>query len=93
MLAPIFSRWDLVLFEMATGSRAFGGSSQAELISQIMHGEPVFDKVAPPAFRRLIERCLAKAPSKRWQTASDLKLALEDLGKKTASSRITMARS
>jgi serine/threonine protein kinase/WD40 repeat protein len=79
----------LVLFEMATGSRAFGGSSQAQLISQIMHGEPAYEKVAPPAFRRLIERCLAKDPAKRWQTASDLKLALEDLGKKTASMRLT----
>ena len=79
----------LVLFEMATGSRAFGGSSQAQLISQIMHGEPAFEKVAPPAFRRLIERCLAKDPAKRWQTASDLKLALEDLGTKTASPRVT----
>ena len=79
----------LVLFEMATGSRAFGGSSQAELISQIMHGEPLLEKVAPPAFRRLVERCLAKDPAKRWQTASDLKLALEDLGTKTASPRVT----
>ena len=79
----------LVLFEMATSSRAFGGSSQAQLISQIMHGEPAFEKVAPAAFRRLVERCLAKDPAKRWQTASDLKLALEDLGKKTASTRIT----
>ena len=58
----------LVLFEMATGSRAFGGSSQAQLISQIMHGEPAFEKVAPAAFRRLVERCLAKDPAKRWQT-------------------------
>jgi serine/threonine protein kinase len=79
----------LVLFEMATGSRAFGGSSQAQLMSQIMHGEPAFEKVAPPAFRRLIERCLAKDPAKRWQTASDLKLALEDLGTRTASGRVT----
>jgi eukaryotic-like serine/threonine-protein kinase len=78
----------LVLFEMATGSRAFGGSSQAQLISQIMHGEPAFEKVVPPAFRRLIERCLAKNPAKRWQTASELKLALEDLGTKTASARV-----
>jgi serine/threonine protein kinase len=78
----------LVLFEMATGSRAFGGSSQAQLISQIMHGEPAFEKVAPAALRRLVERCLAKDPAKRWQTASDLKLALEDLGKKTASTRM-----
>jgi serine/threonine protein kinase len=79
----------LVLFEMATGSRAFGGSSQAQLISQIMHGEPAFEKVAPAAFRRLVERCLAKDPAKRWQTASDVKLALEDLGKGTASKHIT----
>jgi eukaryotic-like serine/threonine-protein kinase len=79
----------LVLFEMATGRRAFGGSSQAQLISQIMHGEPAFEKVALPAFRRLIERCLAKNPANRWQTASDLKLALEDLGTKTASTRVT----
>jgi eukaryotic-like serine/threonine-protein kinase len=79
----------LVLFEMATGSRAFGGSSQAQLISQIMHGKPAFEKVAPAALRRLVERCLEKDPAKRWQTASDLKLALEDLGKKTASTRMT----
>jgi eukaryotic-like serine/threonine-protein kinase len=79
----------LVLFEMATGSRAFGGSSQAQLISQIMHGEPAFEKLAPAAFRRLVERSLAKDPAKRWQTAADLKLALEDLGRKTASTRIT----
>ncbi len=78
----------LVLFEMATGSRAFGGSSQAELISQIMHGEPLLERVAPPALRGLIERCLAKDPAKRWQTASGLKLVLEDLGTKTTSTRL-----
>ena len=74
----------LVLFEMATGSRAFGGSSQAELISRILHGEPAFEKLAPSAFRRLVERCLAKDPAKRWQSASDVKLALEDLEKKSS---------
>jgi len=80
----------LVLFEMATGRRAFGGSSQAQLISQIMHGEPVFEKLAPAAFRRLVERCLAKDPAKRWQSASDLKLALENLEKKARSAHVTM---
>jgi Tol biopolymer transport system component len=74
---------------MATGRRAFGGSSQAQLISQILHGEPAFEKVAPAPLRLLVERCLAKDPARRWQTASDLKLALEDLGKKTASNGIT----
>ena len=82
----------LVLFEMATGSRAFGGSSQAELISQILHGEPAFEKLAPPAFRRLVERCLVKDPAKRWQSASDVKLALEDLEKKASFTRMTTSR-
>jgi Tol biopolymer transport system component len=59
------------------------------LISQIMHGEPAFEKVAPTPFRRLVERCLAKDPAHRWQTAFDLQLALEDLGKGTTSTRIT----
>jgi serine/threonine protein kinase len=79
----------LVLFEIATGSRAFAGSSQAQLISQIMHGEPAFEKLAPPAFRLIVERCLAKDPVKRWQSASDLKLALEDMEMKTPSARTT----
>jgi len=39
-----------------------------------MHGEPAFEKLAPAVFRHLVERCLAKDPAKRWQTASDLKL-------------------
>ena len=79
----------LVLFEMSTGSRAFDASSQAQLIAQIMHGEPAIEKLAPPHLRTLVERCLAKDPAKRWQSASDLKLALEDLEKKTASTPMT----
>ena len=79
----------LVLFEMATGSRAFVGSSQAQLMYQILDGEPAFEKLAPLEFRRIVERCLAKDSGKRWQSASDVKLALEDIGKKTASTRIT----
>jgi eukaryotic-like serine/threonine-protein kinase len=79
----------LVLFEMATGTRAFGGSTQAQLISQIMHDEPAFEKLAPPAFRRVVERCLAKDPAKRWQSAADLKLALEELAKKRAGTTLT----
>jgi Tol biopolymer transport system component len=79
----------LVLFEMATGSRAFAASSQAQLISQIMHGEPAFQKLVPPALRRIVERCLAKDPAKRFQTAADLRLALEDLGMRTPSARTT----
>ena len=81
----------LVLFEMSTGCRAFDASSQAQLIAQIMHGEPAIEKLAPPPLRTLVERCLAKDPAKRWQSASDLRLALEGIEKNTASTWRTSA--
>src|SRR5664279_1448953 len=81
----------LVLFEMSTGGRAFDATSQAQLIAQIMHGEPATGKLAPPPLRALIERCLAKDPAKRWQSASDLRLALEGIEKNTASTWRTLA--
>ena len=67
----------LVLYEMATGKRIFSGSSQAELIAQVMRCEPALDDLAPPQFVHLVERCLAKDRVNRWQTASDVKLEIE----------------
>jgi pimeloyl-ACP methyl ester carboxylesterase len=69
-----------VLYEMATGRRAYEGSSPASLISSIMKDEPrpVMD-LAPltaPGLDRVIRACLAKDPEQRWQNAHDLALAL-----------------
>jgi len=65
-----------VLYEMATGKRAFEGASNATLIAAIMEREPVSISAAtpftPPLFERLVMKCLAKDPQKRWQTATDL---------------------
>jgi Tol biopolymer transport system component len=65
-----------VLYEMATGKRAFEGTSNATLIAAIMEREPVsisaVTPYTPPLFERLVKKCLSKDPQKRWQTASDL---------------------
>ena len=65
-----------VLYEMATGKKAFSGRSQASLISSIMTSEPVpastVVATAPPAFDRVVRTCLAKDPDDRWQTAHDI---------------------
>jgi Tol biopolymer transport system component len=69
-----------VLYEMATGQKAFSGKSQASLISSIMGSEPpavsAVTPMTPPAFDRVVRTCLAKDPDDRWQTAHDVMLEL-----------------
>lgn len=67
----------IILFEMATGSRPFGGSSQAALIAEIMRAETPPIPGAGPQLNHIVKRCLAKDPAKRWQSASDVKLELD----------------
>jgi Tol biopolymer transport system component len=70
-----------VLYEMATGRKAFSGKSQASLISSIMGAEPApiaaVAPMAPPAFDRVVRTCLAKDPDDRWQTAHDIAVQLK----------------
>jgi len=65
-----------VLYEMATGRKAFAGASQASLISSIMKEEPApisaVLPTSPPALDRVIRKALAKDPEERWQSAGDL---------------------
>ena len=65
-----------MLYEMATGKRAFAGKTQASLIASIMKEEPrPIPEVATgssPAFDHVVRRCLTKEPDGRWQTARDL---------------------
>ena len=70
-----------VLYEMATGRKAFSGASQASLISAIMKEDPPpissVEPMSPPALDRVVKTCLAKDPEDRWQSASDLRNELK----------------
>ncbi len=70
-----------VLYEMATGKKAFTGKSQASLIGSILRDDPPSISEAapmiPPALNRVVKTCLAKDPEDRFQTAHDAKLQLE----------------
>ena len=70
-----------LLYEMATGRRAFDGATAATAIGAILHTDPPppssVQPLAPAAFDRLVSRCLAKDPDDRWQTARDLTLELK----------------
>ncbi len=70
-----------MIYEMATGRRAFTGKSQASLISAIISAEPpaisTLQPLVPAALDHVVRTCLAKEPDARWQTAHDVFLELK----------------
>ena len=84
--SDIFS-FGCVFYELVTGAPAFPGdtefatvaaveSSGATPVSQLLKG-------VPPDIERLIRLCLLKDPARRFQSASDLKIALQDLNQES----------
>lgn len=73
----------LVLYEMATGKRAFEGRSPASLIAAILKEEPrPLTEISPRMPRGLdavVRTCLAKDPEARWQSARDVEIQLKGL--------------
>ena len=65
-----------VLYEMATGKRAFIGDSQASLIAAILDRDPAplmtLQPMTPIALDRIVKTCLAKSPESRWQSTGDV---------------------
>jgi len=77
-----------VLYEMATGKKAFSASSQASLITAIMSRDPApissVQPMSPPALDRVVKTCLAKDPEDRWQSAADVKREIQWIGEGSA---------
>jgi len=71
----------LVLYELITGKQAFRGKSRASLIASILKEQPHplhdLQPLAPVALERVVQTCLEKDPDKRWQSAREVRHALE----------------
>jgi serine/threonine protein kinase/Tol biopolymer transport system component len=80
--ADIFSL-GAVLYEMLAGRGAFRRATSADTIGAILTEDPpdlpVAERHIPPALVRIVERCVEKDPTARFQTAADLAFALESL--------------
>jgi Tol biopolymer transport system component len=70
-----------VLYEMATGKRAFEGKSNLSIASAILEKDPeqitAVQPLVPPALEHVVQRALAKDPDDRWQTAADVRSELK----------------
>ena len=73
----------VLLHEMATGDRPFKGDTNVSIISSILKDTPALvtdlNPRLPADLARIVRRCLAKDPARRYQTAVDLRNELEDL--------------
>jgi serine/threonine protein kinase/Tol biopolymer transport system component len=89
--SDIFS-FGAVVYEMATGRKAFEAKSHASLIAAILKDEPRpmrdFQPLTPPSLEPIVKACLAKDPDERPQSAHDLKLQLEWMRESSGSSQI-----
>lgn len=84
-----------VLYEMLTGQKAFAHESRVKTLAAVLSEDPkpasVVKEVIPPEAERLLSRCLRKDPQRRWQTMSDLRVALLDLKEDSESGKLQAA--
>jgi eukaryotic-like serine/threonine-protein kinase len=81
-----------VLYEMATGRRAFTGSSRTRLMASIVTSEPEpisrLQPMAPLALDFIVRKCLQKHPDDRWQSAQDVAGQLQWVGELSSSQQV-----
>jgi len=96
------SRTDLfsfgaVMYEMCTGTVAFGGSTSAVIFEAILNRVPTpppqLNPALPPDLNRIIGRALEKDRELRYQTASEIRAELKRLKRDLDSSRNAAAQS
>ncbi len=85
-----------VLYEAATGKRAFEGTTQASLVGAVMRDQPrpiaELAPLAPPGLERVVTACLAKDPADRLQSAHDAKLQLQWIAEGGSQAGVPAAR-
>jgi Tol biopolymer transport system component len=81
----------VVLYEMATGEQPFRGDTPLSILSSVIKEQPApiasRNPALPAELARIVKRCLAKDPARRYQTATDVRNDLLELEEDLASGR------
>ena len=81
----------LVLYEMATGHRAFAGDSPGTIFDGILNRAPIpplrLNPKLPPELEHIINKALEKDREVRYQSASELRADLQRLKRETEAAR------
>lgn len=80
--SDIFS-FGCILYEAATRTRPFQGDTHVDTMHEILHAQPAavreINPEVPSELRRMVRRCLAKDPDRRYQSMKDLAIELSEL--------------
>ena len=83
---PVDKRADIwafgcVLYEMLTGTRAFGGAEVSDTLAAILRADPDWSALpttSPPALRKMLARCLDKDRKKRLADMADVRFEIDE---------------
>jgi len=82
----------VVIYEMLTGRLPFEGASATEIVDCIVHKEPIaiarFNYDVPPELERIVRKCMEKDRERRYHSARDLAIDLQNLRRDSASSAV-----
>jgi len=72
-----------MLFEAATGHKAFTGKDHLDSLHNIVHAPTPqiseLNPLAPAELQRIVRRCLAKDPDKRYQSIKEVAIELDEV--------------
>jgi serine/threonine-protein kinase len=72
-----------VIYEMLAGRPLFTGATPQEVIARVLHDSvpelSAFDPLAPNELRAIVSRCVDREPSRRFESAQDVVMALRAL--------------
>jgi len=84
---PVDRRADIwafgaVVYEMLTGTRAYGGDAVTDILASVVRDEPKWSALpdgTPPRVRALLARCEVKDVRRRLQAIGEARITLEDV--------------